>query len=825
VQAPLSLDCHRCKLPILPETISGEEKSLLLATLHCRCHKSNTSPNTANPSRPKPISVYSSHCRNCGKKLITTSDKKVLTNLFFKPYTCHCQNLEPQTDETSLEDQLSWQFHLKSQAQTRKRTRFENKALSKTKLVLSASDRRALIELKPGELIGNTYILEEQIGEGGMALVFKARHRLLGRLCALKFLAPSAISPQSWEFFKREAKILNDLSHPAISVIYDMGLHKNALPFIAMELLQGTTLEELLVKENTLCLGAALEIFVQVAGALSYAHRQKIIHKDIKPANIMLTLAPSRAVSIKLLDFGIAELEDKNYLAANANDDDDDDNDEADIIGSACYMSPEQFSGEKLTAATDIYSLGCSLFECLTGTLPFNGEEYDEMEEKHKNQPAPTLKAVTNSDFPLEIEAVLHKALQKEPARRYRYISEMVVDLERILEGKPLQFAKTEEFLAAQGNSQNTNNRSNNIYTEALVAASLLICIPAFAIWKILNKETILQAGANYEIADDLASSHTLKNSVLVPSPGKALKGKASEKRLEEVPRKAHQLTLSGPELDKLYEAGGLSPATQIKGPLSKIVHVNGVKKRVFTFPATYSLGYIAEGCFSPPEQAIGKKIYPASSPIAFYADPSLGDNPEVYKYFDNKAINFLSVIRATKLPEAKVLSKWQNLHILRFRKCIITLAYFKALKTIPQLSVLMLDQNEFNNQDLIDSKLLNTIQALDLVARGENNLNFLNVLQSLERAPQQPDLTLCGQISKEETASLSRLKKMKKLSLKDTRLTDNQLTLLCQMQFLKELTIDKTCLSDCSSGAIAQLRQSLSGKTQVSIVESQTQE
>jgi serine/threonine-protein kinase len=300
-------------------------------------------------------------------------------------------------------------------------------------MVLSGVQNIALQDLHTGESIANSYVLEEQIGLGGMGAVYRARHQLLGRLCALKFLLPSAVSATSWEMFKNEAKILNELQHPAICRIFDMGLHKGCLPFYAMEFLDGITLEELLNRKNTLGLGGALEIFIAVADALSYAHRQKIIHKDVKPANIMLVKAAKNTIVVKLLDFGIAELSESGATTAIS-----------EVAGSAAYMSPEQFSGRPLTPASDVYSLACSLFETLAGDAPFDGQNFDELSQQHQELPAPTLKEFTALDFPPDIEVVLEHALRKDPERRYRYMSEITIDLQRILQGKPLQFARSE---------------------------------------------------------------------------------------------------------------------------------------------------------------------------------------------------------------------------------------------------------------------------------------------------------------------------------------------------------------------------------------------
>jgi serine/threonine protein kinase len=433
-------NCKKCLLPVLPEAQALGDTSLLFASLHCQCHKLKPAKNSQQKE------IAKARCPACGKQKAGAQRVGSFTSYLFKDFRCQCRNSDKATAASvgiKLQKNLGTQFFSKSANKTRM-ARLEQKMLGRTQMVLSGADSSVIEVLQPGEIIAGSYVLEEQVGLGGMGMVYRAKHRLLSRLCALKFLLPSAVSATSWEMFKTEAKILNELNHPAICQIYDMGLHKGSLPFYAMEYLDGITLEELLNKKNTLSLGAALEIFKAVGSALTYAHRQKIIHKDVKPANIMLVTENDKSIAVKLLDFGIAELADSSGTHAHS-----------DIIGSAAYMSPEQFTGEALSTTTDIYSLAYAFFETLTGTAPFDGKSFQELSFLHQEKEAPSLKETTGQDFPPEIEAILGKALRKESHFRYKYMSEMVIDMERLAEGKELQFACLDsKYLAASGQEE-----------------------------------------------------------------------------------------------------------------------------------------------------------------------------------------------------------------------------------------------------------------------------------------------------------------------------------------------------------------------------------
>lgn len=265
-----------------------------------------------------------------------------------------------------------------------------------------------------GKLISHYKIIEE-IGAGGMGVVYKARDTKLDRTVALKFL-PSQLSfnQEEKKRFIHEAKAAAALSHTNIVTIYEINKFEDQT-FIAMEYLQGETLKDK-INSGPLPKNEAIDITVQIAKGLQEAHEKNIVHRDIKPANIFIT----QKNEVKILDFGLAKLRGVTKLTKDGT-----------TLGTVAYMSPEQTSGDKVDHRSDIWSLGVVLYEMITGQLPFKGEyEQAVMYSIMNEEPEPVTSI--RSGVPLELERILSKALRKDTSERYQYIEEIMVDLKQI---------------------------------------------------------------------------------------------------------------------------------------------------------------------------------------------------------------------------------------------------------------------------------------------------------------------------------------------------------------------------------------------------------
>ena len=276
-----------------------------------------------------------------------------------------------------------------------------------------------------GELIAERYEIEELVGTGGMSSVYKARDTLLERNVALKILHEHYTADDEFvERFKREARAVAQLSHPNIVTVIDRG-EDGGKQFIVFEYIDGENLKERLVKSGRLPVRDALELALQVARALGFAHEHGLVHRDVKPQNVLLN-GDGRA---KVTDFGIARTLDVDGVTQTGT-----------VLGTSNYIAPEQASGNRVDTQTDVYSLGVVLYELLAGDVPFPGENFVTVALKHVNEPPPSLLNV-RKDVPPRVAAAVDCALEKNPARRFPSMEAFAAELEACL----LSLDSTEE--------------------------------------------------------------------------------------------------------------------------------------------------------------------------------------------------------------------------------------------------------------------------------------------------------------------------------------------------------------------------------------------
>ncbi|QII04107.1 Stk1 family PASTA domain-containing Ser/Thr kinase [Rhodococcoides fascians A25f] len=274
--------------------------------------------------------------------------------------------------------------------------------------------------------LSSRYELGEILGFGGMSEVHLARDTRLDRDVAIKVLrADLARDPTFYLRFRREAQNAAALNHPAIVAVYDTGeaeTEAGPLPFIVMEYVDGDTLRDIVRAEGPMPPRRAMEVIADVCAALDFSHRNGIVHRDVKPANIMI----NNAGAVKVMDFGIARaIADSSSPMTQT----------AAVIGTAQYLSPEQARGEQVDARSDVYSLGCVLFEILTGEPPFKGDSPVAVAYQHVRED-PQLPSLVNDTVPRELDSIILKAMAKNPANRYQSAAEMRTDLVRVLGGQ-----------------------------------------------------------------------------------------------------------------------------------------------------------------------------------------------------------------------------------------------------------------------------------------------------------------------------------------------------------------------------------------------------
>ena len=279
--------------------------------------------------------------------------------------------------------------------------------------------------------IANRYQILSLIGQGGMADVYRAKDKILDRIVAIKVLRSKlSEDPMVLVRFQREASAASRLSHPNVVDIYDVGEYEG-MHYIVMEYVRGRTLKQLIQQRGALHYNEAIDIMKQLTSAMSLAHQNKIIHRDIKPQNILI----KDDGTVKITDFGIAVASDSVQLTLNNA-----------VMGSAHYLAPETAQGKEPSAQVDIYSLGIVFYELLTGTVPFKGKTPTEIAIKHLRTKMPYVRDF-NPMIPQSVENIVLKATAKDPNQRYLHVEEMHYDLEhcRDLEYRNMERLKLQE--------------------------------------------------------------------------------------------------------------------------------------------------------------------------------------------------------------------------------------------------------------------------------------------------------------------------------------------------------------------------------------------
>ena len=272
--------------------------------------------------------------------------------------------------------------------------------------------------INKGYLLGDRYRIIDTLGEGGMANVYLAEDIILQRKVAVKILRLDLQKePQTLARFQREALATSELSHPNIVMVLDVGTD-HGLPYMVMEYVDGPDLKDYIIANSPLNLGNIIKIMDQILSAMSLAHKHNVIHRDLKPQNILM----DKHGNIKIADFGIAVALNQNSVTQTNS-----------AIGSVHYMSPEQTRGGLVTKQSDIYSLGIIIYELITGNVPFNGDSAVSIALKHAQEPIPSIRK-QDPNIPQPLENVVLKATAKDPRDRYNSAKEMKDDLDTSLE-------------------------------------------------------------------------------------------------------------------------------------------------------------------------------------------------------------------------------------------------------------------------------------------------------------------------------------------------------------------------------------------------------
>ena len=299
--------------------------------------------------------------------------------------------------------------------------------------------------LRKGMFLADRYEIIEQIGTGGMSDVYKAKCHKLNRYVAIKVMKSEFSDDKTFvSKFRAEAQSVAGFTHPNIVNVYDVG-DENGVYYIVMELVEGITLKKYIEKRGRIPFKEAVSIAIQVANGLDAAHKHHIVHRDIKPQNIII----SKEGKVKVTDFGIAKVASTSTINSSS------------TMGSVHYISPEQARGGYSDERSDLYSLGITIFEMLTGTVPFDGDSTVAVAVRHIQDEIPAPSSVAN-DIPISIDKIVLKLTQKKPDRRYQSATELVTDLKKALVMPDTDFVVMAPSYASSGVAASVGAADNN---------------------------------------------------------------------------------------------------------------------------------------------------------------------------------------------------------------------------------------------------------------------------------------------------------------------------------------------------------------------------
>jgi serine/threonine protein kinase len=360
-----------------------------------------------------------------------------------------------------------------------------------------AVSQTATVLLRPGEIVAGRYKILSVIGTGGMGAVYRVEQLFLRKEFALKTLHTVNTTDLKIRRFQKEAQLASRLDHENLVQAVDYGLIDGTQPFLIMDLVEGQTLAQYLETHGRMPVELALRTFIPICFAMAHAHSEGVIHRDIKPGNIVLTKfnPDSKAVVPKVVDFGIAKLMETEEQTLTET---------GQVFGTPLYMSPEQTVGSHVDLRSDIYSLGCVFFEVLTGVPPFKGETLIQTILQHRNQVSDSLKkAALGLDFPEGLEQIVAKMLAKDPEARYQDCLTLAQDLSWLLQGKTENiYARVAPNKVLEILDEPKKYFSTSMLLTALITAALVSTCFA-TIWFILNPPSKL---------DDKPSTHLYRS-------------------------------------------------------------------------------------------------------------------------------------------------------------------------------------------------------------------------------------------------------------------------------------------------------------------------
>lgn len=630
----------------------------------------------------------------------------------------------------------------------------------------------ASLGLNPGDIILDRYRVIRLLGRGGMGSVYEVEHINLHGRYALKFLNKNQAADADWRRFENEARASNKLEHPNLIKVHDFGILPSGPPYFIMDLVEGETLADLLKRQGRLPVDQTIKLFIQVGFALIYAHSNGIVHRDIKPSNIILSKANSGKTEdsvVKLVDFGIAKLTGQDGFNQQTL------TQTGEIFGSPLYMSPEQCLGIAVDHRTDLYSLGCVMFETLTGAPPHVGDSALSTMMKHQTEePLPLREASLGVEFPLRIEQVVRRLLAKDLTERYQSAELFTADLVGM---------DTNENLTAERSPPAGSSNLDTLGLSKPVMCFIAICIFTFGtLFGYTVPVDVTQLLPAYR---DKWQRHMPPESVISENP--LVSESTAQTRINQ---------------DFLKEAKKTTPFSEILPN----------QARIFNFP-NFNIGmYFAPGTAetAPPWTVHNfRGIY-------FRPNINFRKHPQLFLRFREDDIRTLNVsnartfvnLVADKLSDADELLPFithlRSLEFLILADSEISSKGMTCIGQLPNLKALSLERSTVKGSDIAKLPQLKKIETLCVYSLKDSD----PLVQALCRFNSIKRLRLINcDINPEQLEKIAKLTKLTELDIsKNPKISDKEMALL-PIQ-LTELALIGCPVTSNSTKQLARLKQ-----------------
>ncbi len=582
--------------------------------------------------------------------------------------------------------------------------------------------------------IANRYEIISKLGEGGTATVYLVRDETLNRDVALKLLNPDLVKPESARRFQSEAKTASTLAHPNLINVLDFGIANKNEIYLVMDYINGITLAEFVEQNGPMPIEEAIEIFIQICDGIGHAHKQGILHRDLKSTNVMLTEQDTHT-RVLVLDFGLAKRTEDGSITRTGK-----------LIGSPLFMSPEHASGQELDSRADIYSIGCLMYYTLTGVHPIQGDTALDTIFKQSTERAPTLKqGMPDKEFSHELEAIVGKCLKKDKSQRYSSVQELRTALMSMLELTQLEQQQSEPI------SETSLPKSTpKTVSTTLLGLAVMVLVVAIV------TSTLILFRPN-------TPPPQVKKRVIPIFSGSELK----TQKWDDTPWN------DGIVWSKRW---GISDDDLTESQLKDVQYLS-----LFAEPIT------AKGLASISHLPL-KGLYLKENPLIHDKDL------QIINQMSTLEVLGLDAIGTTDAGIAQ-LKDLKNLRILSLAGNDVTDRVFETIGTFPKLEILYLDHlQNIDGSGLANLKRLTRLQKLNLEADPNLRPEYLELLGEFKSLK---ELYLCEtRCNGNVLAKLTTLPNLGELDVRLTDITDKDVPLFSKITSLKRLYLDDTKIS-----------------------------